>query len=75
MKEIFVITGTVTYAMKAKEILVKKGYFADVKRWNDKTGKYGCGYGVKAVNISPDEAKTLLGENGVKIIDVVVQKI
>ena len=75
MKGIFVITGTVTYAMKAKEILAKKGYFADVKRWNDKTGKYGCGYGVQVTNITPNEAKSILIEKGVKVIDIVVQKV
>ena len=75
MKETFVITGTVTYAMKAKEILAKKGYFADVKRWNDRTGKFGCGYGVKVTNILPDKAKAILIENGVKVIDVVVQNV
>lgn len=74
MKGIFVITGTVTYAMKAKEILAKNGYFADVKRWNDKTGKYGCGYGVNVDGISLEEVKTILNKNGVKVIDVIVHK-
>ena len=74
MKEIFVITGTVTYAMKAKEILLSNGYFAEVKKWNDKTGKYGCGYGVKVAKIGADEARKILLENGVKIVDIIVRK-
>ena len=35
MKEIFVATGTVTYAMRAREILAKNGVFADVKKCTD----------------------------------------
>lgn len=74
MKEIFIITGTVTYAMKAKDIFTNNGYFSEVKKWNDKTGKYGCGYGVKVTKIGLDEAKTLLLKNGVKIVDVIVRE-
>ena len=73
MKEIFVVTGTVTYAMRAKEILAKNGFSADVKKWNDKSGKYGCGYGVKLRKNDAAEIKNLLLKNGVKIIDVIVR--
>lgn len=75
MKEIFVVTGTVTYALRAKEILAKNGFSADVKKWNDKSGKYGCGYGVKLRKADVTEIKELLQKNGVKILDVIVQNV
>lgn len=74
MKEIFVATGTVTYAMRAREILAKNGVFADVKKWNDKSGKYGCGYGVRLRKENIAEIRDLLLENGVKVIDIIVLK-
>ena len=75
MKEIFVVTGTVTYAMRAKEILAKNGFSADVKKWNDRSGKYGCGYGVKLRKTDTDVIKELLLKNGVKIIDIIVKEV
>lgn len=75
MKEIFVVTGTVTYAMRAKEILAKNGFSADVKKWNDKSGKFGCGYGIVLRKNAVDEIKDLLIENGVKIIDIIVHNV
>ena len=72
MKEIFIATGTVTKANIAKEILMQKGIRAEAKRHNDRSGKYGCGYGVSFKGEDAETARNLLSEKGIRIIDVIV---
>ena len=74
MKEIFIATGTVTQALRAKEILEANGYHTNLKKWNDESGKYGCGHGVSLRTNSIQTVKDLLGENGIRIIDVIVHQ-
>ncbi len=74
MKDIFIITGTVTHAMRAKELLKQKGYFAEIKRTKDKNEKYGCGYGVYVRADNLNFIKEFLLGNGVKIIEITVGK-
>lgn len=74
MKEFFIATGTVTYALRAKDILEENGYRANVKKWNDKSGRYGCGYGVLLKAESVEKIKELLSRNGIRIIDIIVRQ-
>ena len=68
MKRYLIGTGTVTYAIKGRDLLRKKGYKVNIER---KTGENsrGCGY---ALVFEGDilEARRLLGESGVKILDI-----
>lgn len=61
-----IIVGSVTYAMKSKEILFSNGIKSYIER-NKKTKEYGCGYGVHVVG-NIDEAIFLLRKNGIKIL-------
>ena len=46
MNRNFAITGTVTYAIKARDALRRHGYKAELKRTVNSIEGAGCGYGV-----------------------------
>ena len=68
MKRYIIATGTVTYALKGRDLLRKNGFSAKIERiTGDKT--LGCGY-VIVVTGNADEAQRLLNLNGVKILKI-----
>ncbi len=69
MQEHFIVTGSVTYAIKAKEILRKTGFEARVEKISTDENDIGCGYAV-AVKGNPYEAVELLKSKGVKILKI-----
>ncbi len=68
MKRYAIVTGTVTYAIKGRDLLRKKGFKSNIERI---TGKetLGCGY---AIIVMGDiiKAEKLLRENGIKILEI-----
>ena len=62
--------GSVTLAMKARDLLLKNGYKAYLTR-NPKpeTGE-GCGY-IIYINNSDERCFTILRKNGIKVLGVV----
>lgn len=69
MKKYVIATGTVTHAIKGREILKKRGITAETERMKYGTENYGCGYGiVTGGNI--DEIENLLKSNNVKILKI-----
>ena len=68
MKRYLIITGTVTYGVKGREILRKHGFSAYVKRKTSQGG-YGCGYAIE-INGDPKKAEELLLASGVKILKI-----
>lgn len=68
MKRYRISTGTVTFAFKGRDLLIKKGIHATIER---KTGEntYGCGYAL-VIDGDISVAKKILRENGVKILDI-----
>ena len=64
-----IVTGTITYAMRGRDILRKNGFNAMVERNSSGLGRMGCGYGI-VIYGELGNAVELLRENGVKIIDV-----
>lgn len=66
MDRTLIIVGSVTYAMKARDILEKNGISAYVERTR-KTKEFGCGYGVH-VPKRAEEAEQLLLRNSIKVI-------
>lgn len=69
MQEYFIVTGTVTYAIRAKEILRKNGFYARVEKISSSENDIGCGYAV-AVKEKPNEAAELLVSKGIKILKI-----
>ena len=49
MQRYFIITGTITYAIKCRDALRHSGYSAELKRSVNVGGNVGCGYGVVTV--------------------------
>lgn len=69
MKKYEIMVGTVTYALKAKDILRNNGFKAYVERKSANIGKYGCGYSV-VVNDDISRARSILDDNGIKILNI-----
>lgn len=68
-----IVTGTITYAMRGRDILRNNGFTAAVERNSSGLGRLGCGYGI-AVYGDLGNAIQLLKENGVKMLDVTTLK-
>ena len=68
MKRFKIATGTVTYAIKGKDLLRKKGYKASIER---KSGEkiQGCGYAI-IFEGDIENATKLLGDSGIKILEI-----
>jgi len=64
-----IITGTVTYAIKGRDILRNKGFKVSIERNSTGLSRYGCGYGI-VVNGNIEQAQELLKSYGVKILDI-----
>ncbi len=72
MKRYVIQTGTVTYAIKGRDLLRKKGFKVKIERIT--AGKnYGCGYAI-VLDGGLEEAEKTLRENGVKILDIKEKK-
>lgn len=63
-----IVTGTITYALRGRDILRKKGFKASVERNLNGSNRYGCGYGI-AVFGDIDDAVRILKENNIKVLD------
>lgn len=62
-------TGTVTFAIKGRDVLRKHGINARVEKTASGKGNAGCGYAIAAVG-NIDLIEKLLKENGIKILDI-----
>lgn len=69
MQEHFIVTGSVTYAIKAKEILRRNGISASVEKITSTDSDIGCGYAV-AIKENPEKAVEMLKSKGVKILKI-----
>ena len=69
MKRFIITTETVTYAIKAKDILRKKGYKARIERVNSANSGKGCLYAVK-VESNDFSVIDIIRGAGIKIIDI-----
>jgi len=64
-----VMVGSVTYAMKARDILQSLGYKTSIER-KTKEYKAGCGYGV-ITNCERETLQNILRENNVKYTKII----
>lgn len=69
MKGHLITTGTVTYALKGRDILRKKGFKANVERITSGENSLGCGYSI-AVWGDINTAEQLLRNSGIKILKI-----
>ena len=69
MKRYIIATGTVTYAIKGRDLLRKKGFKVKIERITGKA-TLGCGYAIILEgNIS--QAEEILRGAGIKILEII----
>ena len=69
MKRYFVITGTITYAIKCRDALRAHGYKAELKRTVNAGGNVGCGYGVVTV-CDLEDIKDILFKYSIRYLQI-----
>lgn len=69
MNEYTIATGTVTSAIKGRDVLKKHGFYAEIERLSVSDRKYGCGYAI-ATRGNITEIEELLKKSNVRIIKV-----
>lgn len=69
MERYIISIGTVTYALKGRDLLRKLGFKAYVERNSRDIGKYGCGYSI-VVSGDIDKIADSLTENGIRIMNI-----
>lgn len=70
MNQNFAITGTVTYAIKGRDVLRRHGYKAQLKRTVNSIEGAGCGYGV-ITNCKADIIEVIFNKYGIKLLKIV----
>ena len=68
MKRYLIQLGTVTYAIKARDLLRKKGFNVKIERKSSENSM-GCGYAV-VLNGDITKAKDIIIKNGIRILDI-----
>ncbi len=67
MKRDLIIVSSITYAMKGKELLQKRGFQAYIARLPQKEEGTGCGYCVY-VSRNTDLAEEILRKGGIRVL-------
>ena len=62
-------TGSITYAIKGRDLLRKMGYKARIERRTSGAGSNGCGYNI-FLDGDIKTAEAILKEAGVKILQI-----
>ena len=73
MKKIIVLSS-ITYALKAQEILKNNGIYANVTRSRSVRSVRGCGYGLSIDPTVADKASELLINSGIPIVGSTEEK-
>ena len=69
MKRYNVITGTITYAIKGRDVLRRNGFRAELMRTVNAAGNVGCGYGI-ATNCDEETIIELFNRYGIKFLRI-----
>jgi len=69
MKRYNIIVGTVTHAIKGRDILRKKGFRVSIKKASDESGS-GCSYAIVLEGNDIDSAVKILYKSGIIIKSV-----
>lgn len=70
MKKYLIVTGTVTYAVKGKDLLNKKSIKAKVEKLSDIKSNHGCGYAINVFG-NIEIITEILKNAGVKILEII----
>ena len=66
MRKILILVSSITYAMKGKEILSRRGFKAYIERLPRGFQNSGCGYCIY-VNSDVDMAERILRASGIRV--------
>ncbi|MBQ7522338.1 MAG: DUF3343 domain-containing protein [Clostridia bacterium] len=69
MSKKYMMFPSITYAMKAKNILRSQGIYADMVKTSQFSTQKGCGYSL-VFNRNFDKALAVLQKNGISITDI-----
>ena len=70
MDRYVIATGTITHALKGRDLLKKQGIKASIERMKHGTEKYGCGYAVVVWTNNIATAQEIMKNNNVKILNI-----
>ncbi len=70
MDKYIISVGTITHALKGRDIIKKKGFDARVERRTRDIGKYGCGYAIIVTADDLEKIKSLLNNSSIKILNI-----
>ena len=70
MERYVIATGTITHAVKGRDLLKNKGIKAHIERMKSGAEKYGCGYSLLVTTNNISFAENLLKTNNVKVLHV-----
>lgn len=73
MKKVIVLSS-VTYAMKAQELLKENGIYSSITRSRAVRSVRGCGYGISFDGSLFDNVSLLLAKNGIPIVGSTEEK-
>ncbi len=68
MEKFIIVTGTITYAIKGRDLLRRMGYKTSIERITA-GDRIGCGYGITVFG-DIEKIKEILNQNGIKILDI-----
>ena len=69
MGSFLLTTGSITYAIKGRDILRRAGFKARIERRSAGPGSSGCGYNI-VVDGDIKTAESILREAGIKILQI-----
>lgn len=69
MNRYIITTGTVTYAIKGRDLLRQKGFNVKIERITSGKGSAGCGYSIILTG-ELNDAEKILRAAGVKILEI-----
>lgn len=69
MNKYIISTGTITYAIKGRDLLRQKGFTAHIERRTTGLSSMGCGYNI-ILKGNLDAARSLLVDAGIKILNI-----
>ena len=68
MEKFIIVTGTITYAIKGRDLLRRMGYKASIERITA-GDRIGCGYGILTFG-DTQIIRSILNNNDIKILDI-----
>ncbi|MEG1887258.1 MAG: putative Se/S carrier-like protein [Oscillospiraceae bacterium] len=73
MKTYFIVTGSVTYALRGRDVLKNAGYRVKTERISNKYANSGCGHGI-VVSGNIEQILMLLKSKSIKVLRTEVLK-